>query len=140
MVSRKSKQAIALSGSGAIIFLMAITYTGPVSATSVGSCRQHPQLIGSCFNLRGRLSVYNGAPAIRLWKVGTRRMLGISEQRFAQPGFRNIPEEVEKQLNGDVEIFGDYTVCPFTKAKVGEMQLVCIERAKNLIIRKKSQQ
>lgn len=101
------------------------------------SCREHPSLVGRCFNVNGRLSVYNGAPALRIRKVGTRRMLGISEQRFLVDGYRNIPEHIENQINQDVDIFADFLVCPFTRSKPGEMQLVCIEAAKNLVVRKR---
>jgi hypothetical protein len=94
-------------------------------------------LIGKCFKVRGRLSVYNGAPAIRLWRMGTRRVLGISEQRFSLPEFRNLPENLTKQLNGENELFGDFLVCPFTRAKPHEMQLVCIESAKDIVAKKR---
>src|SRR4026208_1019226 len=80
-------------------------------------CREHPQLAGKCFNVRGRLSVYNGSPAMRLWRVGTRRVLGISEQRFSLPDYRNLPEELASQLNSENEIYGDFLVCPFTRPK-----------------------
>ncbi len=109
----------------------------PATAVEDKSCRQHPQLIGKCFTVHGRLSVYNGAPAMRIWKVGTNRMLGISEQRFAVQGFRNLPETIQNQLNQDVEIFGDFLVCPFTPPKTGEMQMVCVEEGKNLKVRKR---
>jgi len=101
------------------------------------SCRQHPQLVGKCFTVHGRLSVYNGAPAMRIWKVGTKRMLGVSEQRFAVPGYRNVPETIQNQLNQDVDIFGDFLVCPFTRPKAGEMQLVCIDEGKKLNVQKR---
>ena len=101
------------------------------------SCRQHPQLIGKCFNVRGRLSIYNGNPAVRLWRIGTKRVLGISDQRFSSPGYRNIPEDLAKQLDGENEIFGDFLICPFTPAKPREMQLVCIESAKNVVVKKR---
>jgi hypothetical protein len=109
----------------------------PAPVAKEKSCRTHPQLIGRCFNVRGRLSVYNGAPALRIWKAGTRRMFGISEQRFSVAGYRNVPENIESQINQDVDIFGDFLVCPFTRPKPGEMQLVCVERAKNLAARKR---
>jgi hypothetical protein len=107
----------------------------PATEAESKSCRQHPQLIGKCFTVHGRLSVYNGAPAMRIWKVGTKRMLGISEKRFAVEGFRNLPETIQNQLNQDVEIFGDFLVCPFTRQKAGEMQMVCVEEGKNLKVR-----
>lgn len=109
----------------------------PATAVEDKSCRQHPQLVGKCFTVHGRLSVYNGAPAMRIWKVGTKRMLGISEQRFAIQGCRNVPEAIQNQLNQDVEVFGDFLVCPFTRPRAGEMQLVCIEDGKNLRVQKR---
>ena len=115
---------------------------GSVSARSPSafepkSCREHPQLIGKCFNVHGRLSVYNGAPAVRLWRIGTRRVMGISEQRFSLPEYRNLPEDLMKQLNEENEIFGDFLVCPFTPVKPREMQLVCIESAKDVVVKKR---
>lgn len=109
----------------------------PASETQEKSCRRHPQLVGKCFTVHGRLSVYNGAPAMRIWKVGSKRMLGISEQRFAVEGYRNVPETIQNQLNQDVEVFGDFLVCPFTRPKAGEMQMVCIEGGKNLKVRQR---
>ena len=107
------------------------------SALELKSCRQHPQLMGQCFNVHGRLSVYNGIPAVRLWRIGTRRVMGISEQRFSLPEYRNLPEDLMKQLNEENEIFGDFLVCPFTPVKPREMQLVCIESAKDVVVKKR---
>jgi hypothetical protein len=126
-----------------IATLLVLILCGSVAALSPPlpaqkSCREHPQLIGKCFSVRGRLSVYNGAPAVRLWRMGTRRVLGISEQRFNLPEYRNLPEDLTKQLNGEDEIFGDFLVCPFTRAKPREMQLVCIESAKDVVVKKRS--
>ncbi len=104
-------------------------------ATKEKSCREHPKLVGSCFTVHGRLSAYNGTPSLRIWKIGTRRMLGVSEQRFAEPGYRNIPEVIQKQVTLDTALFGNYVVCPFTRSRPGEMQLVCIEKGKNLVAR-----
>ena len=101
------------------------------------SCREHPQLIGKCFRVRGRLSVYNGAPAVRLWRIGTKRVLGVSDQRFSLPDYRNLPEDLKKQLTGENVIIGDFLICPFTSAKPREMQLVCIESAKNVSVKKR---
>jgi hypothetical protein len=109
----------------------------PAIQSQEKSCRQHPQIVGKCFTVHGRLSVYNGAPAMRIWKVGTKRMLGISEQLFAVDGYRNVPETIQNQLNQNVEIFGDFLVCPFTRPKVGEMQMVCVEEGKNLKVQKR---
>lgn len=123
-----------------LLLLCAGTIVGRVESSAPlveKSCRQHPQVIGKCFTVRGRLSVYNGAPTLRLWRVGTNRMLGISEQRYAQDGYRNIPENLERQVNQGVSLFGDFEVCPFTRSQPREMQMVCIEAGKNLVARKR---
>ena len=36
-------------------------------------------IIGDCFEIHGRLSLYNGTPSVRLWPVGTKRLLGVRE-------------------------------------------------------------
>jgi hypothetical protein len=117
------------------IFINA-TSQAPVRETEK-SCRAHPQIVGKCFNIYGRLSVYNGAPSLRLWPVGSHRLLGVSEQRFAVEGFRNVPQYILKYVDGQTELFGDFVVCPFTKPRSGEMRLVCIESGKNLTVRKR---
>ena len=101
------------------------------------SCREHPQLVGKCFIVHGRLSTYNGNPAVRLWNLRTSRMLGVSDQRFTLPGYRNLPEELAKRLDGANNIYGDFLVCPFTRSRPREMQLMCIESAKNVVMKKR---
>ena len=120
-----------------LIITASVSARSPVQEVAGKSCREHPQLIGKCFVVHGRLSVYNGAPAVRLRRIGTRRVLGVSEQRFNLPEYRNLPEDLTEQLNGDNEIIGDFLVCPFTKSKPREMQLVCIESANNTSVQKK---
>ena len=96
-------------------------------------CREQPALIGRCFVVRGRLSLYNGAPTIRLWRAGTKRMLGVSGS-YAQAGYRSVPAEVEKQLSWETELWGEYLVCPFTLQRPGEMQMICIEAGKKIVV------
>jgi len=105
--------------------------------TNDKSCQEHPQLVGNCFTVHGRLSVYNGAPALRILRIGTKRVLGVSEQRFVVAGYRNIPDDIHAKIDQDSLLFGDYLVCPFTKQRKNEMQLVCIERVKNLVVKKR---
>lgn len=102
-------------------------------------CHDHPKLVGSCFEVKGKLSVYNGAPSLRIWKLGSKRILGISEQRYALPDVRKVPEEVEQAIKPEVDLFGDYTVCPLTKSKPGVMQFVCVDKVRNLTVRPKQE-
>jgi hypothetical protein len=125
-----------------IAISLVLILCGSVSAMSPPlkaekSCREHPQLIGKCFNVRGRLSIYNGNPAVRLWRIGTKRVLGVSDQRFSLPEYRNLPEDLSQKLNGENSIMGDFLVCPFTRPRPREMQLVCIDSAKHLVVKKR---
>ena len=99
------------------------------------SCADHPDVNGPCFEVRGRLMWYNGTPSARLWPTGTRRLLGISEGRFAREGYINLPKELADQLESKSSMFADFTVCPFTDEKPGAMRFVCIQAARNISIR-----
>ena len=107
--------------------------------TSAKSCRARSDLVGRCLNVRGRLSVYNGTPSIRLWPVGSKRLLGVldPEDVSGELGPSTIPASVRRQLDWDKEIFGDFLVCPLTRSKPGRMQTICIESGKNLIVRQR---
>lgn len=110
------------------------------SAQSAGApplpCRAQPALVGRCFSVRGRLSLYNGAPTIRLWRAGTRRVLGVSGS-YAREGYGSIPEELERQLSWETELWGDFLVCPFTRRRPGEMQMICVEAGRNVVARRR---
>ena len=120
-----------------LVICGSVSASSPLSESFEKSCRAHPQLIGKCFRVHGNLAVYNGTPAVRLRRIGTRRILGVSEQRFNLPDYRNLPETLAQQLNGENEIRGDFLVCPFTRARPREMQLICIEAARNVVVQKR---
>jgi hypothetical protein len=103
------------------------------------SCRARSDLVGRCFNVHARLSVYNGTPSIRLWPVGTKRLLGVIDPKdiSAEPGPSVIPASVSGRLDWDKEIFGDFLVCPLSRSRPGRMQTVCIESGRNLVVRKR---
>jgi hypothetical protein len=63
-------------------------------------------------------------------------MLGVSGS-YAEEGYSSIPADIERQLNWETEIWGDFEVCPFTRERPGEMRLICIESGKNLVARKR---
>jgi hypothetical protein len=98
----------------------------------------------TCYWTHGRLSVYNGNPTFRLWKIGTRRLLGV----YSGPGFgpfdpgRNEEDDLELPANlksydfTKVSVFGDFEVCPLAPEKEGRMQAACIESEKNLVSEK----
>lgn len=123
------------------VFFVFFTLCLGGETVSKKSCKDHPQLSGPCFKLRGRLAIYNGAPSLRIWPVGTTRLLGISEGRFAHPDGDNIPPQVRAQLGSLAdELFADFTVCPFANDKPGVMRLICVEAATNIVVRQRSGQ
>jgi len=71
---------------------------------------------------------------MRIWRIGTHRVLGVlpSEDEI-------IPKNLRKALDNAgqwPEVYGDFEVCPFTREKPDEMQMVCVESASHLVIRK----
>lgn len=101
-------------------------------------CHEHPQVIGPCFKVYGRIKIYNGTPCVRIWPVGTNRLLGVSEGRFYNEEYANIPPDLAELLACDTEIFADFVVCPFTPDEPGVMRLVCIDSASNIVVKKLS--
>jgi len=98
-------------------------------------CNQHPQLAGACYVVRGRMGFYNGTPSVRIWRVGTKRILGVSEGRYRMEGYANIPQAVVRQLSWDHWLFGDFTVCPFQPERPEAMRLVCVQGVTNTSVR-----
>ena len=99
------------------------------------SCKSHPQINGACSEVHGRLSFYNGTPSARIWVVGTNRMLGISERKYAVDGIENVPSDLLAQLDIDSEMYADFVVCPFTTQQQGVMQLICVESANHVVVK-----
>jgi hypothetical protein len=99
------------------------------------SCKEHPLLSGPCFKVRGRMSFYNGNPTVRIWPLGTKRMLGVSQGRFYLQDYDNVPDELVRRLSWETAMFADFTVCPFTDNRPGEMRLICVESAENISIK-----
>jgi hypothetical protein len=65
-------------------------------------------------------------------------VLGVSGSH-ARDGYSSIPEELERQLSWETELWGEYLVCPYTRRRAGEMQLVCIEAGKGVTARRRPQ-
>lgn len=96
-------------------------------------CREHPKVMAACFTFRGRLANYNGVPTTRVWRIGTNRILGVSDG-MALPEFEQMPANAKAALDRsfDRDVFGDFEFCPFTADRPGVMRLGCINSATNL--------
>ena len=117
-----------------------------------------PENASVCYWTHGRLGIYNGDPSSRIWKIGSRRMLGVFNGPSHFPPLNNndfedpeLPvalqrlyaqhhshwEHAKQNLGYEFPtIFGDFEVCPLEPEKKGEMQPVCIESAKSLFVSK----
>ena len=105
------------------------------AAPSEPPCKGNPRIVDACFNIRGRLGLYNGTP-VRIWVVGTHHMLSVFD--IPSNSGEELPTSIMELLGNapfDTAVFGNYEVCPLDKFHAGWMQTVCIERATNLIAR-----
>ena len=93
------------------------------------TCETNYRIVDECYETRGRLQAANGNPSVRIWKVGTKRILGVKNENL-----ENLPKKVKEDFSFGVYVFADYKVCPLTKEKPGHMQMVCIESMKNIRI------
>ena len=97
----------------------------------VMGCKSNPQLVGTCFVVRGRLSAYNGNPTFRIFRAGTSRILGVVPSEDP----RSLPAELRGVASFEHDVFGTFTVCPFTPSKPGVMQFVCVEAVRDVHVR-----
>ena len=118
----------------AILLLIVPLLCSSAIAAVPHRCKDNPNLVSACYVVHGRATYGNGTPALRIWPVGTRRMLGVTSGRVADDADDPI---VPQKLNFDFskEAFGDFEVCPFTPKRKGAMQMVCVESVKNFSIR-----
>jgi len=104
-----------------------------------------PENVTTCFWTHGRLQEYEGTPAYRLWKIGTRHLFGIYSGPSAWRGNRLAIDNEDPELpsnlrelvqSGLVQVFADFEVCPLEPERPGSIQAACIESAKNLFVKK----
>ena len=60
----------------------------------------------------------------------------MSEQRFYNAEYSDMPPDLSGLLTWDNEIFADLIVCPITPDEPGVMRLVCIASASNVVVKK----
>jgi hypothetical protein len=122
----------------ALILLSAVGGTGqqPRSQQAGRLCKGNAEVIGKCYRVHGRAFATNGTPNLRIWQIGTDRILGVTGSGAADDAEDAIaPDNLFRALNGyEHFVFGNFDVCPFTQENEGHMRMVCIERADNLVI------
>jgi hypothetical protein len=101
-----------------------------------------PQNTSECYWTRGRVAFGTGNPAFRMWKIGTKRLLGIysgpsvSHDRLSpDQEHPEFPANVDKVWSSRLgALYGDFEVCPLAPERPGAMRPVCVESAKNLFV------
>ena len=110
--------------------LFALAISAGAAADDYRPCSDNKLLVGACWDLRGRASLYNGNPSVRIWPIGTKRLLGVRE---AEPPL--VPPGLAKSLSWDSAVFAELRVCPFTQEREGAMQIVCVAAVRNAVTR-----
>jgi hypothetical protein len=119
--------------------LAAMLGIAPVAASFAASgqehCADHFKLKGPCFTVHGRLRVYNGNPSVRIWPIGSHRLLGVATVSD-DPENPQLPFPLNQGLDVEAAYFAEYTVCPLGPDVRGEMRYVCLDSIANVVNRK----
>ena len=119
-----------MTSSRLCIGALTLTAMATSLAGAEADCVTHPKRVAACRGVHGRLALWNGAPSERIWVVGTKRMLGVTGRSE-----RSLPSYLQEQLTWDVNIYGDFWVCPlFDPPRAGHMEFVCVHSWRNLVV------
>ena len=99
-------------------------------------CRGNPKVVGACYSIHGRLNPGADTIELRLWPVGTNRIMGVSDGPAINDAEYPIYPKNLVFPHGDEIIYGDFEVCPFTSQRMGAMQFVCIESAAHVVVKR----
>ena len=118
-----------------ILFALALVF-GLNAATSAlgGACATDKRVVAPCYQVHGRLSVCANM-RLYLWPVGTQRLLAVSYAPDAPRADPPMPPNLAQAIGLDVDVFGDFRVCPFTPERPDKLRIVCIDSASHLIRR-----
>jgi len=102
-------------------------------------CEPIPYAKAPCFTVHGILQGSNGVPAVRLWRSGTKRVLGIVGGDGDPAADGLIPEPLNTQMTPPTpgwlrSVEADFRVCPLAVEKAGWMQPVCLVGATHVVV------
>ena len=90
--------------------------------------RSGPPFVGSCYTLRGRMTAGADNIVVRIWPVGTKRLLGYADGAL----HCEFPKRVMDELAAGHQVYANIVVRPVTKSRPGVMQFVCVAAAHNI--------
>jgi hypothetical protein len=108
-----------------------------MSSWAAPDCRPTSAVRQPCFSVRGRLSVWNGAPTFRLQPTGSKRMLGVAggDGDPASPSVLSpaLRAAMTPPSPGELSpVTGVFRVCPLAPDRPGRMRPVCIATASRI--------
>ncbi len=106
-----------------------------ISQEETKSCKNNPLVTGKCFLFWGRMQLYEESPHVRIWRVGTTRVLGVMDDEYKLEGYENVPSDLVGRIDRNTAMFGDFTVCPFADDVPHRMRPICVEKAENTVIK-----
>ena len=122
----------------AVAAILAVATSVQASAARAApDCRPAASARQPCFSVRGRLSVWNGAPTFRLQPVGSKRVLGVvgGDGDPASPSALTpaLRAAMSPPAPGDLRpVTAVFRVCPLAPDRPGRMRPVCIADASRI--------
>jgi hypothetical protein len=107
--------------------------------TSQSAPKAQMHLLTSCRVVHGQMFLTNGTPSVRIAVIGTRRILGVTQQdqtidQLPVPSAL-LQRLIKPKANEDLAIYGDFNVCAVTKSVPGVMQMVTVKNALHLVVK-----
>jgi hypothetical protein len=123
----------------AAVFILVMLAMSGVDGSAAGKRRipcKTPENASTCYWTHGRLSINNGTPSFRLWKIGTHRILAVysgpSVDRDSDNEYPELPVSVARVMTLGTWVYADFEVCPLEEEKPRVMQAICIESAQHI--------
>lgn len=110
------------------IFLMLFLAAGARSEMFTGEMLNKP------FTVHGRLRCYNGGSTLRIWIIGSKRMLYVPWDETSPAIERLNKYYTDADAWFKQDIFADFTVAPLASDIKGRMRPIRILRIKHVVI------
>ncbi len=123
----------------AVITVFALLLMPMAAHAQSTDCAASKLVVGACVTVHGRMTSCNGVPNVRIWVVGTKRILGVADAAGNVAGEQVLTGTLDKEMSTlppcSKAAWGDFTVCPLTPVRPGVMQTVCLADAKKVTVK-----
>ena len=112
---------------GLMVCSQAMAYGTDDAGSMMAVCQGHVEVPAQCHWIAGKMSIFNGTPAVRIFQKRSKRVyaVGPSEHEL-------MPEELKSKLTLDNAIEANFRICPIYKAQKNGLREVCVDDVKNL--------